>query len=124
MSISSLIVIAAAVHLGVFVSYPYTGKFGLTFLYISALMWAGLALFVGRTLESWSAGTRAGLALAFFMFCALCTLSLMPQKDGVSPLRKFSIGKYPDRNTLYYGLLRVGISAPGLLPPKKEEKPL
>lgn len=124
MSISSFIFIAAAVHLGVFVSYPYTGKFGLTFLYISALMWAGLALFIGRTLESWSASTRAGLATAFFMFCALSTLSLLPQKDGVSPLRKFSSGKFPDRSALHFGLLRLGISAPGLLPPKKEEKPL
>lgn len=124
MSISSLIFITAAVHLAVFVCYPYTGRFGLTFLYISALIWVGLALFIGRALETYSSGTKAGLALVFSLFCLIATLSLLPQKDGVSPLSKFSAGKYPDRPTVYYGLLRLGVSAPRLLPPQKEEKPL
>jgi FtsH-binding integral membrane protein len=124
MSASTLLLIITAVHLGLFVSYPYTGRFGLTFLFVSALLWAGLALFIDRALQSYSSGTKAALILAFTLLCAFSTLSFLPQKDGISPLRKVSLGKYPARTDLYFGLLRLGVSAPGLLPPRKEEQPL
>lgn len=121
---STLILIAAATHLGAFVSYPQSGRFGITFLLIAVLLWSGLAGFIGRAAADYKAAARTALAVVFALACAFSALSFLPQKDGVSALRKFSDGKYPDRTAVYFGLLRLGVSVPRILPPKKEEPPL
>ena len=121
---SLLIFLAAAVHLGAFVSYPQSGKFGPTFLYISILLWTALAVMLNRALANASRENKAFVAVAFALVCAFSALSFLPQKDGVNPLRKLAAGQYPAGPDLYFGLLRLGIDAPALRPPPQQEKPL
>lgn len=121
MSSIPLILAAALVNLGALVCYPDTGSLGYTFIYISILLWAALALFLTRYLASAGAAWKTALFLAFALGCAFSALSFLPQKDGVSALDKVWGGKYPDKRSLYFGLLRVGVDYPALLPPRKEE---
>lgn len=120
MNTGFLISSAALINLAVFVCFPDSGKFGFTFLYISALLWAAFAFFLGSYPPATAAG-RAARALAFVLGCLFCSLSFMPQRDALSPLRKLSAGHYPDRKALFLGLLRLGVDWPGLLPPQKPE---
>lgn len=122
--VSLLILLAAVLHLGVYVCYPESGRFGATFLYVSLLVWAGLAIALARAAAGAGRENKAFLAVAFGLAAAVCALSLLPQKDGVSPLRKLTSGAYPDRRSLYIGLRSLGVEAPGLLPPAAPEKPI
>lgn len=122
--VSLLILITAASHLGVFVCYPESGKFGPTFLYISGLLWLAFAVLLNRAADNASRENRAFIAVAFALAAVFSALSLLPQKDGVSPLRKLTLGVYPDKRAVYVGLRRLGVDAPGLLPPAKEETPI
>lgn len=124
MPVSALFLIAALLHLGAFVCYPESGKMGPTYLYISVLLWTMFAVMLNRAALNASRENRAFIAVAFTLACAFSAISFLPQKDGVSALRKLAAGKYPDRPALYYGLRRLGIDAPGLLPPAKEETPI
>ncbi len=116
----ALILVSALVNLAAFVCFPETGRFGWTFLYISVLLWAAFAFFLGAHPPLTAAGSAARL-LTFALGCALAVLSFLPQRDAVSPLRKLSDGRYPDRRAVFLGLLRLGIDWPGLLPPQKPE---
>lgn len=122
--ISLLVLLTAMLHLAAFVSYPESGKFGVTFLYISGLLWIAFALLLTRAAAAATRENRAFIAVAFALAVAVSVLSLLPQKDGVSALRKLATGVYPDGRSFYVGLRRIGIDAPGLLPPAAEEKPV
>jgi hypothetical protein len=121
MPISAYILAAAVLHLAAFVSYPESGRFGVTFLYLSLILWTAFSIFLNYASHNAGRAWKAALAAGFTLMCAFSALSFLPQKDGVSALNKFTSGKYPDKKTLYFGLLRIGIDAPGLLPPRKEE---
>jgi hypothetical protein len=120
MKTAALIVISLAVNLGVFVSFPDTGRFGMTFLYISGLLWTAFAFFLGARQPGSLAG-RMLLALFFAAGCLFSSLSFLPQKDNINPLQKLSRGHYPDRTQLFKGLLRLGIIVPALAPPQQPE---
>ncbi len=122
MTTSAFILIAAVLHLGVFISYPQSGRFGFIFLYISILLWASFAIFINRAVNHYGMAWKAAITVGFTLMCAFSALSFLPQKDGISALQKFTSGNYPDKETLYFGLLRLGVDAPGLLPPEKKEK--
>lgn len=122
--LSLLILIAAVPHLGAYVCYPESGRFGSVFLYVSLLVWAGLAIMMARVAAGATRENRAFIAVAFGLAAAVCAVSLLPQKDGVSPLRKLTSGVRPDKRALYNGLRRLGVDAPGLLPPAAPEKPV
>ena len=119
--ISFYILTAAALHLGVFVSYPQSGRFGFTFLYVSMILWTGAAIFLNRAVNFHGVAWKAAVLSGFALTCAFSALAFLPQKDGISPLRKVSSGQYPGKRDLYLGLLRLGVDVPGLLPPQKEE---
>ncbi|MCM2267631.1 MAG: hypothetical protein NDI60_07670 [Elusimicrobiales bacterium] len=120
MTTGTLIALGLLINLGVFVCFPETGRFGVTFLYLSCLLWTAFAFFLG----SRAPFTRLGRwlrALAFAAACLFACLSFLPQKDNNNPLEKLTRGQYPDRRSVFLGLLRLGIDYPGLLPPQKEE---
>lgn len=121
---SAFILIAAAAHLGAFVGYPESGRFGLTFLLISVLLWSGLGGFISQAAAFYRSGAKTAIAVVFALACVFSAVSFLPQKDGISVLRKLSYGQYPTRTSVYFGLLRLGISAPRILPPRKEEPPV
>jgi hypothetical protein len=115
-----LIIISLLVNLAAFIAFPETGRMGTTFLYVSAVLWTAFAFLLGSRLP-YGAAARALQAAFFILACAFSALSFLPQKDGFSPLRKLSDGRYPDGRSLFLGLLRLGIDCPSLLPPQKEE---
>lgn len=119
--ISSYVLVAAALHLGAFVSYPHSGRFGFTFLYISLILWTAGAIFINRAANYHGKAWKAAIAAGFALMCAFSAFAFLPQKDGKSPLLKLISGQYPDGRDLYFGLLKLGVDAPGLLPPQKEE---
>ncbi|MDA8130874.1 MAG: hypothetical protein M0011_05155 [Elusimicrobia bacterium] len=117
MPLSALIFTAVLIHLGTFVCYPESGRMGMTFLFISPLMWTGLAIFTANAVSSWNRGNRIIFAVFFLLACLFSALTLMPQKDGRSPYTKFLYSEYPKGESVYVGLLRLGIYAPSLRPP-------
>lgn len=119
--ISSYVFVAAALHLAAFVSYPHSGRFGFTFLYISLILWTAGAIFINRAANYHGRAWKAAIAAGFALTCAFSALAFLPQKDGKSPLLKLISGRFPDGRDLYFGLLKLGVDAPGLLPPRKEE---
>ncbi len=121
MPISAYILIAVALHLAAFVSYPQSGRFGFTFLYISIIMWSAFAIFINSAANHYGKAWKAGVLIVFTLACAFSSLAFLPQTDGSGALHKFLLGRYPDRKVLYYGFLRIGIDIPALRPPQKEE---
>lgn len=119
--ISLFIFIAAALHLAAFVSYPHSGRFGFTFLYISLILWSAGAIFINRAANYHGRAWKAAIAAGFALMCAFSAFAFLPQKDGKSPLLKLISGQYPGKRDLYFGLLKLGVDAPRLLPPQKEE---
>lgn len=119
--ISLYILIAAALHLGAFISYPHSGRFGFTFLYISMILWTGGAIFINRAANYHGKAWKTAIMIGFTLMCAFSALGFLPQKDGKSPFLKLISGQYPEKRDLYFGLLKLGVDAPGLLPPRKEE---
>ena len=119
--ISLYVLIAAVLHLAAFVSYPHSGRFGFTFLYISLILWTAGAVFINRAVNFHGRAWKAAIAAGYALMCAFSAFAFLPQKDGVTPLRKLAAGRSPDGRALYFGLLRLGVDAPGLLPPQKEE---
>lgn len=119
--ISAYILIAAALHLGAMISYPHTGRFGFTFLYVSITLWTAAAIFINRAANHYGTAWKASVAAGFTLMCAFSALAFLPQADGKSALRKFTAGEYPTRQLVYFGLLRVGIVAPSILPPQPRE---
>jgi len=122
--ISALILIAGAVHLAAFISYPHSGRFGQPFSFVSMLLWTGFSVFIARVTENYDRAGKAAFAALFALACAFSVLALLPQKDGRPALKKFLSGNYPVKADLYIGLLRLGVEVPSLAPPKKEETPL
>jgi hypothetical protein len=120
MSPASLIAVSLLVNLAVFIAYPETGRMGMTFLYVSAILWTAFAFFIGSHAPSGTGG-KVIQAAVFTLACAFAALSFLPQKDNVSALRKLNEGSYPDRRSVFIGLLRLGIDCPALLPPREEE---
>lgn len=120
MSISALILIAAAVHLAAFLSYPHSGRFGQPFLFVSMLLWTGFSVFIVRVTENYGREGKAAFASLFALACAFSVLALLPQKDGRPALKKFLAGSYPVKADFYIGLLRLGVEVPALAPHKKE----
>jgi hypothetical protein len=120
MSAFTLIFLAALLNLGALVCYPDTGGMGYTFVYVSVLLWSALAILVSRFTRNSDAAWKAALLLLYVLGCAFSALSFLPQKDGNSALNKVWAGRYPDKRSLYFGLLKVGVDYPALLPPAKE----
>ena len=119
--ISLYILAAALLHLAAFILYPQSGRFGPTFLYVSLIFWAGGAVFINSAANYHGRAWKASVAAGYTLMCAFSAFAFLPQKDGKSPLLKFISGQRPEKRDLYFGLLRLGINAPGLLPPQKEE---
>lgn len=119
--ISLYILIAAALHLAAFISYPHSGRFGFTFLYVSMILWTGGAIFINRAANYHGKAWKTAIAIGFTLICAFSALAFLPQRDGKSPFLKLISGQYPGKRDLYFGLLKLGVDAPGLLPPQKEE---
>lgn len=120
MKTAALIAIGLTITLGVFVCFPDTGRFGMTFLYISGLLWTAFAFFLGSR-PPYSLAGQALRALFFAAGCLFSSLSFLPQKDNINPLQKLSRGHYPDRTHVFKGLLRLGIDVPALAPPPQPE---
>ena len=120
--IALLIAVSLSINLGVFVSYPMSGPMGFTFLYISAVLWCAFGILIGHATARISAWGKTVLALIFAMMCAFSGLSFLPQADKVSAIRKFSDGNYPDRRSVYLGLLRLGIDIQPLRPPQTPQE--
>ncbi|HAT72080.1 MAG TPA: hypothetical protein DCS63_04615 [Elusimicrobia bacterium] len=94
---------------------------GTTYIYISLLLWSAFSFLICLCVPGTGAAVKAAQYLSFSLACALLTLSFLPQKNRVSALSKIADGKYPDRRSVFIGLLRLGIYCPGLLPTQKEE---
>jgi len=120
MKTATLIFLALAINLGVFVSFPETGRFGMTFLYLSAVLWTAFAFFLGSR-PPYSLAGQLLRALFFAAGCLFSGLSFLPQKDNINPLQKLNRGQYPDRTHVFKGLLRLGIDVPALAPPPQPE---
>ena len=120
MRTTPLIIVGLLTNLAVFIAYPETGRMGVTFLYVSAILWTAFAIFLGRTTPA-AAFWKVTQGLVFTLACLISGLCFLPQKDGVSALTKFNRGIYPDRRSVFLGLLRLGLDCPALLPPQKEE---
>ena len=116
--------LALLVHLAVFVCYPQSGRMGPTFTFVSLLIWSAFALLLANAVSGLKTSDKAGVLAVYTAACALAALSLLPQKDGVSPLSRLMDGRTPAKTDIYVGLLRLGIDYPALLPPKKEEPPV
>ena len=116
--------LAILAHAAVFICYPDSGRMGPTVAFISLLLWSAFAILLGNTVSNLKTSDKAGLLCAYALGCALLVLSLLPQKDGVSPFSKLADGYVPAKTDIYRGLLRLGIDYPALLPPKKEEAPV
>ncbi|MCX5785829.1 MAG: hypothetical protein NTX59_09065 [Elusimicrobia bacterium] len=105
-------------HIAFLIAYPHTGPMGGYYLLISALIWCGFCMFLSaNVLFASMAGAIFGqlVTIVFFAALFLTLASTMPQSDNLSILGKLDKGIYPDRNSLYDGLLRVGIQYDGLL---------
>ena len=122
--ITGFITLACCVHAAVFICYPVSGRLGATFTFVSVLLWAAFAILLGRPVANLKTLDKAGVLTIFALACAISALSLLPQKDGISPLSKLSDGLRPGKTDIYAGLLRLGIDYPALLPPRKEEPPV
>lgn len=122
--ISGFITLALCAHAAVFVCYPASGRMGPVFTFISILLWSGFAILLGGPVSGLKTSDKAGVLAAFALACAISALSLLPQKDGRSPLTKLYDGARPAKTDIYAGLLRLGIDYPALLPPQKEEPPV
>ena len=117
MPISAYILAVAALNLAAFVCYPLSGHLGFTFLYLSIIIESAAAIFINRAANYYGTAWKAGIAAVFALMCIFCSLTFLPQADGVSALKKFTSGNYPDKRTLYIGLLKLGVDAPALLTP-------
>lgn len=101
----------ALLHLAFFAGYPDTGPAGNVYLAASLLFWAVFFLYF-RT-ASWLIRLVSGaaarlLTAAVLVLAAFGIAATMPQRDGVSVLKKLRRGEYPDRASLNAGLARFG----------------
>jgi len=106
------------VHLVFFVAYPHTGPMGPHYLWISALLWCGCSFFLSANIIfNVFLNKLFGelVTIVFFAALVFSIASTMPQSDNVSVLGKLKKGIYPTRDSLYYGLLRVGVQCDALL---------
>ncbi len=122
--ITGFITLAALVHAAAFVCFPESGRMGPTFTFISLLLWSAFGLLLYKPASGLKTSDKAGVLATYAVACAIAALSLLPQKDAVSPLSKLADGYVPSKIDIYKGLLRLGINYPALLPPKKEEPPV
>jgi len=121
---TGFILLALCVNAAAFICYPHSGRLGATFTFISILLWTAFAILLNRPVANLKTADKAGVLGVFAVACAISALSLLPQKDGSSPLSKLYGGQYPAKTDVYKGLLRLGIDYPALLPPQKEEAPV
>jgi len=106
------------VHLVFLVAYPHTGPMGSHYLWISALIWCGVSFFFSANIIFAAFLSRLFgelVTIAFFTALIFTLVSTMPQDDNISVLSKLEKGIYPTRDSLYYGLLRVGVQCDVLL---------
>ena len=106
------------VHLVLLVAYPHTGPMGAHYLWISALLWCGFMIFLSAgIMPTVFAGRLFGklVTIAFFAALVFTLVSTLPQDDNIPVLSKLDRGIYPTRDSLYYGLLRVGVLCDVLL---------
>jgi hypothetical protein len=123
MNAFTLIFVSILLNLAAFVCYPDTGPMGQPLIYIFILLWAALGFFITRYTPNADRFWKFVILLIYSLACAFSALSFLPQKDGVSPFTKVWNGQYPTDRSLYFGLLKVGIDYPALLPPQKEQTP-
>jgi len=100
-------------HLAVFLCYPETGPYGNLFLIISALIWSVVLVVMNANLKfikllSGAAGLLFNLAFFAVMLAAIAFT--MPQRDGVSVLKKLQERRFPDRTSLDTGLIKLGVN--------------
>jgi len=120
--ISLYVLIAAVLHLAAFVSYPHSGRFGFTFLYISLILWTAGAIFINRAANYHGRAWKAAVAAGFALMCAFSALAFLPQKDGISPLRKLAAGHYPTAETCTSGCCGWAWTRPACCRRKKRSR--
>ncbi|MEI7482838.1 MAG: hypothetical protein WCK75_10885 [Elusimicrobiota bacterium] len=112
MSLIFKILLAALLHLMVFICYPETGPKGRLYLIISMLAWSVFLMFISANFRffkiiSGAAGILFNLALFALMFAAIAFT--MPQSDRISVLEKIQNGRLPDRASMSAGLVKIGV---------------
>lgn len=110
------------VHLSAAIFYPYIGKVGAVFLFISSLLWTSFLIFTRPAVMKFSNDTTIFLAILINIFMLTEVATLTPQLDGVSIFKKIIRNQYPTKKDVYFGLLNFGIKyEPLLVELKKEE---
>ncbi len=107
--------IIVAVHLIFLVCFPYTGKLGLPFCMLSALIWCGLVVFMHtglNMLRLFFTPFNFIMEILLALAVALMVSTTMPQQNKISPFDKIMRKRYPDVRTIDAGLSRFGLGLP------------
>ena len=117
--------IIVAVHFLFLVFFPYTGKLGLPFCLVSAMIWCGLVVFAHagiKMLRLFFTPVNFVLEILLALAVALMISTTLPQQDGVSPFDKLMRKRYPDIKTIDVGLSRFGLGLPKSLKKAAQKK--
>lgn len=109
-------------HISAALFFPKIGKLGAAFLFISTLLWISFLIFIRPAVIKFSNDTVVFLSVLILFFCLTGVLTLTPQQDGVSILKKLIRSQYPTKKDLYFGLLNFGIRNENLLNEIKKEE--
>lgn len=109
-------------HLACLILYPDTGKLGTSFLLISMLLWTAFLFYLKPATINLRKDNIIFLNILYLLLMFIALITLMPQQDSTSILNKIIRGEYPDKKSIYKGLLRIGIERPDLLKEILEEE--
>jgi len=109
-------------HLSCLILYPDTGKLGFPFLFISILLWIGFLFYLKSATINLKNDTIIFLNIIYILAMIVCLMTLTPQEDSISIMNKIIKGYYPDKKSIYKGLLKIGIERPDLLKEILEEE--
>lgn len=107
--------IIVAVHFIFLVCFPYTGRLGLFFCMLSALIWCGLVVFMHagfNMLRLFFTPFNFVMEILLALAVALMISTTLPQQDRVSPFDKLMQKRYPGVKTIDDGLSRFGFGLP------------
>ncbi|MDQ7774125.1 MAG: hypothetical protein RDU13_11470 [Elusimicrobiales bacterium] len=102
-------------HIVLFLGYPETGPYGLYYLAGSILLWSGFVMFMNLNLKLvrfFSGALSLVLNAAVFAAMAAAVVFTMPQHDRVPVYEKIQEGRYPTRDDLETGMIKLGLKKP------------
>ncbi len=105
----------ALLHFAVFLGYPETGPHGMYYLAGSILLWSGFVMFMNlnlRLVKFFSGILSLVLNAAVFAAMGAAVAFTMPQHDRVPVYEKIQEGKYPSREDLETGMIKLGLKEP------------